>query len=257
LESIVRSQSTNKLFGVCVSAAVVATAQAGVLWSPFAGNEEQYQLLTAGRTSEKSVFEVRIGSSPSTPVGDSQWEAGLWSQKRSGGLRDSRQLDWAGNSVSLPFSVQWLTRKTVIATIGDETLSDTNVAGNFSDVFIRARSEPGSSIALSDLRMVDSRGNTLTEIDDLNNRSLFGNSSSYVRIQNEDRGRFKPFTLSGVVTMNWEADQKPDGSKLGFEVRLTDTTDFRARTMPIPTPGGFALLAGAGVISIRRRARKA
>lgn len=223
---------------ICIG--MCSSAQAGPIWSYYSGGETGYQQLTADRQFEKSVFEVRVGS----PLPIQQWEAALWEQKRSGGLRDSAQIEWF-NPTSVPFSLTYTASRTVLARIGTTLLSFSEVESDFSDMFIRTRAIGTSFIKLEHLRMVSPAGVELLRLGDL--VSYHNDQISMIRVQQSGGGVIVPFTLTGTMTMLWEEGHRPSGSELNFEVRMTDNI------ATIPTPACAALLVGLGLFRARRR----
>lgn len=220
-----------------VAALVVASeSMAGLVVTPLAGGDAAFNALTINGTLERAVAEGRIGNALTTGT----WETALWQQGGVGTPKAQGQFN-VTNGTTQTFSLTWNGVDTVTYSVGATTISWNQVAGDFTDIFIRTRSATDSTVLLSSLGI------------DLNSDSSFewtggslassGNGNvNYLHISNMGAA-FPAFTLSGAQNFSWTGAQ-PTNSALAYQIKLSNV---------VPAPGAAAMLLAGGLLAIRRR----
>jgi hypothetical protein len=222
-----------------LAAATAATLQgaasAGATWDYFAGGDAGFNALTNNGALERAVSEGRIGNNALNGT----WEQGIWQQ---GGvsLKEQAQGTWiSGQPVDWSFSWDGLSTVTYYQSNGT-TLVWNEVAGSFTDIFIRTRSaNDTTSLLLSDMAF-DSVAGSDFAIGNL--LSTGANDVEYIRVT-DGGAPLGAFTLSGRATLTW-GGAPPINSSLAWQVKFTNV---------VPAPAALALLGLAGVSGARRR----
>lgn len=210
-----------------------SSAMASVSWSYFGGGDAGFNALTNNGSLERAVAEGRIGNNALSGT----WERAIWQQGGVGGTKAEGQFVW-GNGSAYAWSFNWDGVNTVTFNLADTSISWNQVAGDFTDIFIRTRSGNDSSLLLSELAFSGVDGN-------LNPGNLFstGNGDvNYLQITNGG-SPLGAFSLGGLVQFDWTGNP-PTNSALAFQVKFTNV---------IPAPASMALLGLAGVLRRRRR----
>lgn len=222
---------TTCALGASAAMALAGTASAIPAWSYYLDGDAGLLALTNNGALERAVTEGRIGNGAMTGT----WEQAIWELGGQGTPEVEAQLAIT-NGTAVPFEITWDGVDTVSYSVGSQTIAWTDVAGSFTDIFIRARGGATSTMSLTDLDLLGSG----LSIGDLHTT----NGVEYIRIRNMGMP-FGAFTLTGVQTFSWSG-QAPTGSQLAYQVKLTNV---------IPAP---ATLAGLGVLALgaarRRRA---
>lgn len=212
-----------------LSLIICTAASAGPTWQYYAGGDAGFNLLSLNGSLERAVTEGRIGNNAMSGT----WEMAIWQQGGVGTPQTTAQKAWT-NGADVGFTLAYDGVDTITYTIGGTSISWNNLAGPFTDIFIRTRSATDSSVSLTDL---DLDGFSI------GNLSSSGNGVvNYLRIQNNS-ANFGAFTLTGTQNFSWTGAQ-PSNSALAYQIKLTNV---------IPEPATLALVAAGGLVLLRRR----
>lgn len=225
-----------KMSGAVAAALVVSgTSLASATWSPFAGGDAGFSALTNNGSLERAVAEGRIGDNQTGGT----WEQAIWEFGAVGTPVATAGQPAFTSGTGRNWSVSWDGVQTVSYTFGGETLTFNNVAGGFSDIFLRVRGTASSTATLSDINLDFAGPKTDLLIDPV--ASPLAGGAAYIRIENV--GALPAFTLSGVSTFEWSGT-RPNNSALAYQIKLTNV---------VPTPGAVAVAGLAGLAGLRRR----
>ncbi|MBX3386421.1 MAG: hypothetical protein KF768_07610 [Phycisphaeraceae bacterium] len=223
----------------CAAVAVLASGSAlsaALIVAPFPGGDAGFNALTNNGTLERAVAEGRIGNALTTGT----WETAIWQQGGVGVPKSTAQLN-INNGASLPFTLVWNGVDTVTYTVGSTTISWNEVAGGFTDIFIRSRSATDSTLSLTNMS-IDLNNDASLEWSGGSLSSTGNGTVNYLRLTNMGMN-FPAFTLSGTQNLSWTGVQ-PANSALAYQIKLTNV---------IPAPGAGLLLAFGGLTMFRRR----
>jgi len=221
---------------VAVSAAIAILAggaSAGITVVGLPGGDSEFSALTNNGTLERAVTEGRIGNNNAS---NGTWEHGIWEFGGVGGLKAQGGTTWA-SSTAIPFSVSYDGVSTITFTQGSDVLSWNQMAGPFTDIFIRTRSaRSDTTISLTSM--------SLSGFGALGTDLITSGSGTveYVRVANTSN--FGAFTLSGMVSLAWSGSP-PANSSLAYQVKLSNV-------VPAPSVAGGL---GLGALMMMRRRR--
>ncbi|HBS29152.1 MAG TPA: hypothetical protein DEB06_06800 [Phycisphaerales bacterium] len=215
-------------------AALATPAFAAPSWSYFAGGDAAFLAISNNGMLERAVAEGRIGDAGTNQT----WEIALWERGGVGAPKDQDNLTITNGTV-MPWTLTWDGVNTVSYTVNGVLVSWNQVAGNFTDIFIRSRSATDSMVVVQSIDLVGS-GLAIGDLSSSGNGDV-----DYLRIQNMGMD-FPALTLTGNLTLSWTG-ARPSNSQLATQIKLTNV---------IPAPGGVALgLVALGAGARRRRRR--
>lgn len=225
--------STRSLCAIVASAAgLAAPALASITVSTLPGGDAEFNTLTTNGTLERAVAEGRIGNNNAS---NGTWERGIWEFGGLGSPVNTGGTTWTSGA-AVPFSFSYDGASTVAFILGGDSLTWNNLAGSFTDIFIRTRNARNdTTISLTNL-VLTGFGALASDIN-----STTANEIDYLRVVNS--GPFAAFTLSGNATLSWTGSA-PNNSAQAFQVKFSNS---------IPAPTAAGVLALAGLMAGRRR----
>lgn len=211
---------------------LVGSASAGITVVGVAGGDTGFSALTNNGTLERAVAEGRIGNNNAS---NGTWEQGIWEFGGVGSLKAQGGTTWTSGT-AIPFSVSYDGLSTITFTQGSDSLSWNQMAGPFTDIFIRTRSaRADTTISLTSM--------SLSGFGALGTDLITSGSGTvdYLRIVNTSN--FGAFTLSGMVNPAWSGTA-PSNSALAYQVKLSNV---------IPSPSVAGGLGLGALMTMRRR----
>lgn len=216
----------------CAAVAAAATvSHAAISTSVLAGGDAEFLSLTDGGSLEQAVAEGRIGNGATNGT----WEMAIWDIGGSGTVQSQAQLAPV-NGTAAPFTITYDGVSTLTYDVGGTSISWNNVAGPFTDIFVRTRSATDSTILLDDLA-IDASPLSIDMVSSTGNGDV-----NYLRIRNMGDD-FGAFSLTGTHTFSWTGT-RPNNSALAYQFKFSNV---------VPTPGALAALALAAPVFRRRR----
>lgn len=217
------------VFSMTTLFAVTAASSAAPTWQYYFGGDAGFNVLSNNGSLERAVTEGRIGNNATNGT----WEMAIWEQGGVGTPETTAQKAWT-NGIDVAFTLQYDGANTVTYTVGGTSISWANMAGGFTDIFIRTRAAADSTVTLTDL---DLDGLAVGDLVSSGNGDV-----DYIRIQNMGMD-FGAFTLAGTQNFSWTG-ALPTNSALAYQIKLTNV---------IPEPATLFPLAIGAIALIRRR----